>query len=412
MNGPLQLRQVFTPGGLPSVTYVGRDHLHLEKALADSLQGYGFVTVTGPTKSGKSVLCTRVLQQGIVTIEGGQIRAEADFWNHIAYKLDIASGSSTNEAVTSTTAAAGETSGGLPAILQAKGSVTRTRSDQSGSTLSFTNIPMLAAVEKLLQTGSTLMVDDFHYINPDLQKVLVRSLKGPVFKGLPVLLIAVPHRAFDTLMVENEVEGRFRHVPIPTWSLDDLVLIPERGFAALNVLVPRAIQRRICEESFGNPLLVQEICNGLCAVNDVTEAQQTLKYLDISILETVYRRMAENKGLPIYQKISRGPEGRKARRTRKVRGGGEVDLYTGILSAVARLGPKTTTTLDDMRGSLREVFSDDSPVPAKAEVVGCLKNMSKLAKQMPGEPSLEWVEDTQRLEITDPFLLFSLKWNK
>src|SRR5262249_28737359 len=123
MSDRFRLRDVFTPGGLPSVTYVSRDHLELEKKLSDALaRGFAFTVVTGPTKSGKSVLCRRVLETSpLVIVEGGQIRSEADFWTHIAYQLNIASGATKTRTETSTTTVTAEGSGGFPGIFQAKG---------------------------------------------------------------------------------------------------------------------------------------------------------------------------------------------------------------------------------------------------------------------------------------------------
>ena len=89
----MQLKEVFTPGGQPSVTYVGREHLQLEDAVRGALaRGYALNVVTGPTKSGKTVLCKRVLANAakFIVVEGGQVRNEDDFWRHISFKLNIA----------------------------------------------------------------------------------------------------------------------------------------------------------------------------------------------------------------------------------------------------------------------------------------------------------------------------------
>jgi hypothetical protein len=46
-----RLRDVFTPGGQPDVTYVGREHLKLESTLDTAIeQGYALIVVTGATK--------------------------------------------------------------------------------------------------------------------------------------------------------------------------------------------------------------------------------------------------------------------------------------------------------------------------------------------------------------------------
>ena len=119
--------------------------------------------------------------------------------------------------------------------------------------------------------------------------------------------------------------------------------------------------------------------------------------------------MAEGKSALIYQRLTRGF--RRARHLRKTRGGGEIDIHTAVLGAIARLGPRPTTTLEEIRISLQEVFHENVTAPKRAEVVRCLASMSKIANQMEGEPPLEWVSGAQRLEIIDPFFLFSLKWS-
>ncbi len=132
-----RLRDVFTPGGLPSVTYVSRDHLELEKKLSDAaVRGFAFIVVTGPTKSGKSVLCRRVLERDpLIVVEGGQIRSEADFWNHIAYQLDIASQTTRSSGETAGTSVTGEAGGGVAGFFQAKTGLAQADSTQRTSTL-------------------------------------------------------------------------------------------------------------------------------------------------------------------------------------------------------------------------------------------------------------------------------------
>ena len=69
----------------------------------------------------------------------------------------------------------------------------------------------------------SLLVDDFHYIPSAVQKSIIQSLKGAVYDGLSVILLAVPHRAFDPMTVEDEVQGRFKHIEIPPWDMSDLL---------------------------------------------------------------------------------------------------------------------------------------------------------------------------------------------
>ena len=79
---PVPLKKVFTPGGQPSITYVGREHLKLEDAVREPLvKGYSINVVTGPTKSGKTVLCRHVLSElgQSCTIEGAKYAPKKTF---------------------------------------------------------------------------------------------------------------------------------------------------------------------------------------------------------------------------------------------------------------------------------------------------------------------------------------------
>lgn len=233
----LLLKDVFTPGGLPSVTYVGREHLELEKKISNArAKGFAFNVVTGPTKSGKSVLCHKVLSdRRLVVVEGGQIKTEEDFWKHVAFELNIAATATKSRSDTTAGTFAAEGGVGIPGVLGGKASGMPSETAQDGSALTYNNVSMLASINKLIEADIALLVDDFHYLDPFVQKGIIQSLKGAVFKGLTVFLLAVPHRAFDPITVENEVEGRFKHIEIPEWTLEDLKLIPEKGEPALRV---------------------------------------------------------------------------------------------------------------------------------------------------------------------------------
>ena len=173
-----QLNEVFTPGGLPSVTYVGREHLDLERKIARALaKGFAFNVVTGPTKSGKSVLCRKVLGgQKLVLVEGGQVKSEEDFWSHVAYQLNIANEASRTAQSGAQSGLSGEVSltvpGGGPG---AKVGASIVGSGQQSSTVKYENVLMLASLRALKDAGAALLVDDFHYIATDVQRRLIQA---------------------------------------------------------------------------------------------------------------------------------------------------------------------------------------------------------------------------------------------
>ncbi|WP_143040294.1 hypothetical protein [Albimonas donghaensis] len=94
-----KLRDVFIAGGMPRLTYVDREHLNLAGDLQREIsEGYKLICVTGPTKSGKTVLCNKVLAESkSLWVPGGQIYDSDDFWKHILDELDLPAEYSTTD---------------------------------------------------------------------------------------------------------------------------------------------------------------------------------------------------------------------------------------------------------------------------------------------------------------------------
>lgn len=84
----VELSKVFIAGGQPTITYNPRSELKLEEKLNEYLDtGYKILSITGPTKSGKTVLVHSRLNSGnSCWISGGQISNLDDFWDNIIEK--------------------------------------------------------------------------------------------------------------------------------------------------------------------------------------------------------------------------------------------------------------------------------------------------------------------------------------
>ena len=83
--------KVFVAGGNPTVTYVKRAELHVERNLARGIASPSqIVSLSGPSKSGKTVLCKRVLgEREYVWIEGGQLESADGLWSSVSSELKL-----------------------------------------------------------------------------------------------------------------------------------------------------------------------------------------------------------------------------------------------------------------------------------------------------------------------------------
>lgn len=414
MSETFRTNSVFVPGGLPELTYVRREH-SLEgrvSAVTDNL--CQLVAVTGPTKSGKTVLVSRVLPRTeAVWVDGGTVREEGDLWEDILEQLDGFTTTQVSAGASRDAHVEGEAGGkaGIPLLAEAKGSVrsglSRTR---HGETTEGREVSArTGAVRALRETRRPFVIDDFHYLDRSIQGLVIRALKPLVFEGVPVVVIAIPHRRYDAVKVEREIAGRLDAVHIPAWTEHELLQVPRVGFPLLGIDASQGVLDRLASEAYGSPHLIQQFCRDMAVRNGINETVDPPITVD-SLDDQHFREVAESTGRVVFDKLARGPRQRSDRIQRPLRSGGEADIYEVVLAALAALKPGLDTIdYETLRGSIRQLLADN--VPQAHEVTRVLEKMAEIsAADEASTPVIDWEKDDQLLHITDPFFAFFLKW--
>jgi len=408
--------EVFVPGGMPEHTYVPRTDRRLEEHLgAAKAHLCKLVTVTGATKSGKTVLTTRVFPRSEnIWVDGGAVGSEDDFWSYILDKIDGYTHRGLEDTSESALGIEGslEAEGGIPLVAKGKGHLgsrfDRTLSKRQSRSLSLAAKP--AAVSQLQSTRIPLIIDDFHYLDRSLQGRIVRALKSLIFEGIPVILIAIPHRRYDAVKVEREMTGRLEPIAVPMWNQGELTQIAQEGFPLLNIGVTDQVCGHLAAESYGSPHLMQDFCRELAYTHGVAETVHEAITID-RVPSTLFSKVAENTGRVIFEKLARGPRQRRDRVQRQLKDGGTADIYQVILKALAKLQPGLETIdYEVLRSSIREIVVVEH-VPAAHEVTRVLEKMAEIAAEDEAStPVMDWEREDRRLHITDPFFAFYLKW--
>lgn len=413
----IKYTDVFVPGGLPTYTYNPRESRQLEKTIQESTANFKLLVVTGPTKSGKTVLVNKVFPRSEnLWIDGGSIGAEDDFWELIVSELggyteeEISTGEDLQCTITGATEAEGslllaKINAGLSGTV---GSTGKTEFLQRHRMSNKTK-----AISLLQEVKIPLIIDDFHYISKPVQKQIVRALKAPIMYGVPVICIAIPNRKFDVIDVERELTGRMDSVEMPVWDIEELALIAKNGFSTLNVEIDEEIIYYFSGEAFGSPFLMQDFCRAICRNNkiEVSKSNKTTISITPKNAADIFPEIANNSGRSMFEKLKRGPRTRTDRKPRKMKSGETLDIYGVVMEALKHLRPGVETiTYDILRANIREVLADD--LPQHGEVARVLENIAKISyTDTSSTPVIDWQKDDDILTITDPFFAFYLKWS-
>lgn len=414
----LNATEVFVPGGQPLHTYVQRQAHRLEERLSLSKQNLcKLVTLTGATKSGKTVLTKRLFShERVVWLDGGAFDNEEDFWNEVLAQLEGFTSFQKSTSRASDVSVGVEASGQLKIPLVSStavgGQTSATRKREVVSTSSRSSGPRPTAVGLLRASRTPLVVDDFHYLQRSIQRDLVRALKPVVFDGIPVILLAIPHRRYDAVRVEREMTGRIESIEVPDWNHAELSQIPRRGFELLNLGVTEELILLLCHEALGSPHLMQEFCRELCLTRALTQSQERLLEVRFTQpeIESVFRKVAAGTSKVIFDRLARGPRSRLDRKARQLRAGGTTDIYGVVLLAIAKIQPEVETLeYDRIRTAVRDLLEEDPP--QANEITRVLEKIAEISSDDEASvPVIDWDKEDRRLHITDPFFAFFLKW--
>ncbi len=411
----MRYSEIFVPGGFPRHTYNPRPTRKLEDRLqevADNL--CKLATVTGHTKSGKTVLVRSVFSpEESIWVDGGTVSEEDDFWSAIIDQLGLFQSREQEEVTTESSEVSGQVEAEANAVVvKGGGRISGTTGNENSKRNSSAGhvSSRVTALAGLRKANIPIVIDDFHYIPRELQGSLVRSLKAPIFDGLPVVLIAIPHRRYDALKVEKEMTGRLHPVEIPIWEKEELCFIPRTGFPLIECVISDEAVNSFADEAIGSPHLVQDFCRALCrqfSIKTVADAQDLNPSKEE--LAEIYTEVAETIGRPIFEKLARGPRQRTDRIQRTLKDGSEVDIYGLVLRALAHIKPSLVTIeYEELRSAIRDIARD---VPQLHEVARVLKHMSGIAaSDESSTPVIDFEEEEKILHITDPFFAFYLRW--
>lgn len=410
-----RIHEVFVAGGQPTITYAPREELGLEQQVRDYLdERYKILSLSGPTKCGKTVLLKSTINGDTSAIwtSGGRIHSVSDIWTAVVDEFELFEEEDASEGQTDLEEFAEETEMGARAVVVgAKERLEQRRSLGTEERWGKRRKRPLAklASDALRAQKPILVIDDFHYIQREVQLEIVRAVKDLVFDGVPVIFASVPHRAFDAVRVEKEMTGRVAQVEIPLWKEEELARIPDLGFRALNVHPKDGLTSRLTREAFGSPHLMQAFCLNICKELDVRETLDEPITINFKNWKLFFSKHASETERSAFDRLARGPRQRSDRKPRPLKAGGTGDIYEVVLKAIAHTGPRTKLTYEEIRKALRAILT--SEVPQSHEVTRVLEEMARIARNdIEGEPVVDWDSELRTVYISDPFFAFFLRW--
>jgi hypothetical protein len=324
-------------------------------------------------------------------------------------------GSSTSASAERSREFGGSAKAGIAFLVKGEGGINGKigRSEQEQSTFQFDGLSGVDLLEQVRASGKTLVIDDFHYIERDLQSSLVEQLKEAARAGCTIVVVSVPHRSDDVIRANPDLRGRLRAIEVSYWTEEELCNIPRLGFPNLNISFDQKVVTKFALESLSSPQLMQSLCLDFCRAKGIDETLPQPTSVGVSdeelanVLKGVASASSCQTALDILEK---GPRVRGTeRKVYQLKDGSSGDVYTVVLKAISSGQPRLALKYPDIRNRVEQITSGEPP--SGSSVVSTLTQMDEAAQTMrQGDRVLEWDAEKETLNFPDPYFVYFLRW--
>lgn len=380
-------QQVFKPGTYPELTYVvrksGETKYTYEDRLQQSLKIDGFLTyIVGPSKTGKTVLCERVIgPERLISMSGNDFSKTSDFWEALGKKAGL-----------SMNAEISEERANLSQLEQRSTTVKKNYLANKDR-----------VIEYFKANNKVLVLDDFHYASADIQYDIACQLKEVIRLGFKAVVISLPHRSDDAIRLNPDLTGRISVIEIKTWESDQLKEIARKGFRELNIQIDEKLITKIAQESIHSPQLMQAICLNIgllpgevtAITNEVIEESCRFTCLNLPYADVV-------------RVLKAGPPTRGQMRMQyTLIDDSQRDIYSLILKVLADNPPLVEISLKELTDRTLNNIKNTRITTIK--IKDTLKKWQDILDHLgPLYQVIEWKDDI--VHIQDNLFLFYIRW--
>ena len=357
---------VFIPDGFPAQTYIAQQGGKFERQLDEALAQPGkIVSIVGASKTGKTTLCERRFGRDQVVIPGGRIRSPEDLW--------------------------------VQAFDQAGGRLTQ----------SVRVNPMEYALQALRRRRLPLVLDDFHYVDREVQREICRQIKRAAYEGVTVVILSLPHREDDPVRSNPDLSGHIYSIDLGFWTTEDLKKIGAVGFPKVGLKAADDALAWLAGEALTSPQIMHTLCLETCRVLGATGEGPPrafgLAELDRrAVLDRAARSYVNDTALAKLRQgpLRRGPE-------RKIYGfsdEGRGDVYELLTRAIALDPPQMRFTYEEIRERAGRLVPGEKP-----DLLAALNQWNEIFENAHSRP-VEWDSESRELNVLDPHVFFWIRY--
>jgi hypothetical protein len=404
-------------GRSPTITFVGDHLIEKQRVLREALEsGDAVIALSGPSKSGKTVLVEReVGKEKLIHVTGSGVDTPGKLWERVFDQLGASVEIKTTEERGSQeklTSSIGGDALAFKGLVQ--GELFNVKRDAVTRSKSIDHLQLL--IRDMKGTDKILFIDDFHYISREAQVLLAQQIKEAIRQGVIIICASVPYHSDDVLRANPDFRGRIVTIDVDYWQPSVLRKIAEKGFNALHSSVSETFISALVGEAAGSPQLMQALCLNACLGANLKQRSDSEFPLpeDRDFFRRVCARTAMSADYSsTVEKMKDGPKTRGTERKQyRLKNGDQADVYPIVLRAASQDPPTLTHRYKQLGERISQICQGDEP--SGSSVIGACEHIASIANSFTNAEVIviEWDPENDVLDIRDPYLMFYLRWSE
>lgn len=287
------------------LTYVNRSEV--DDRFLNDITRDKHIVIHGSSKQGKTCLRKHHLNKDdYIVVNCTRDTSKASVYEMILKKANISCSVTDTRTVKGTMKVKATLGGkgGIPLFAEAKteGSFegardTESKAEHKSFEIDIEDVNDIIRTLKEVGFNKFIVIEDFHYLDEDVQHSLSFDLKTFYDESdFVFIVVGVWLENNKLIMYNGDLDDRTTTIPADTWSPEKLTEVASAGEPLLNITIEENEKNTAVKLCRGNVGLLQEICYRLCEKYNVWKTQDTHREVgEQGDVEKIIREIAKSK---------------------------------------------------------------------------------------------------------------------
>lgn len=181
--------------------------------------------------------------------------------------------------------------------------------DEDSEHITYANITLtnqtevISAIKDKIE-DSFIVIENFHYLDPAVQKLFAISLREFLYAGIRVIVVGVWKDTTKLVSLASDLTNRVEPIDIGDWKVDELKEIVAEGDKALNTEIDKTIIDKFIFNSGRNVGIFKSLLKNFCKVNGIYETLKKKVVLnDMALADEAIEKSYQEVIVPTLERI-------------------------------------------------------------------------------------------------------------